>query len=41
MGPTPRVTLHLYPGGHMMYLRPDSRRQLHEDAVALYAAGAG
>jgi carboxypeptidase C (cathepsin A) len=41
MGPVPRVTLHLYPGGHMMYLRPATRRLLHDDAAALYAAGAG
>ena len=41
MGPTPRVTLHLYPGGHMMYLRPGTRRLLHDDAAALYGAGAG
>lgn len=33
-----RVTLELYRGGHMMYLRPASRRQLHDDAAAFYAA---
>jgi carboxypeptidase C (cathepsin A) len=33
-----RVTLKLYPGGHMMYLRSGSRRQLHDDAAAFYAA---
>src|SRR5215472_8992878 len=34
-----RVTLTLYPGGHMMYLRPASRAALHRDARAIYAAG--
>jgi carboxypeptidase C (cathepsin A) len=33
-----RVTLKLYPGGHMMYLRPGSRAGLHADAVRLYSA---
>ena len=33
-----RVTLKLYPGGHMMYLRSASRHQLHDDAAAFYAA---
>lgn len=32
-----RVTLKLYPGGHMMYLRPASRAALHQDARAVYA----
>jgi carboxypeptidase C (cathepsin A) len=32
-----RVTLELYPGGHMMYLRPASRAALHRDARAIYA----
>ena len=32
-----RVTLNLYPGGHMMYLRPGSRARLHADAARLYA----
>jgi carboxypeptidase C (cathepsin A) len=31
-----RVTLKLYPGGHMMYLRPQSRRQLRDDAATFY-----
>ncbi|HTZ79136.1 MAG TPA: hypothetical protein VMC10_14565 [Stellaceae bacterium] len=30
------VTLKLYPGGHMMYLRPASRAALHADARAIY-----
>jgi carboxypeptidase C (cathepsin A) len=34
-----RVTVTLYPGGHMMYLRPASRAALHHDARAIYAAG--
>ena len=33
-----RVALKLYPGGHMMYLRQDSRHRLHDDAAAFYAA---
>jgi carboxypeptidase C (cathepsin A) len=31
-----RVSLKLYPGGHMMYLRSGSRRQLHDDAQRFY-----
>jgi carboxypeptidase C (cathepsin A) len=34
-----RVTLALYAGGHMMYLRPASRAALHRDARAIYSAG--
>jgi carboxypeptidase C (cathepsin A) len=33
-----RVTLKLYPGGHMMYLRSPSRAALHKDARSIYAA---
>jgi carboxypeptidase C (cathepsin A) len=33
-----RVSLKLYPGGHMMYLRSASRHLLHDDAAAFYAA---
>ena len=33
-----RVTLKLYPGGHMMYLRPASRAALHADSRAVYGA---
>ena len=33
-----RVAVTLYPGGHMMYLRPASRAALHADAQALYGA---
>ena len=32
-----RVTLNLYPGGHMMYLRPGSRAGLRADAARLYS----
>jgi carboxypeptidase C (cathepsin A) len=32
-----RVTLNLYPGGHMMYLRAASRARLHADAARLYS----
>lgn len=35
-----RVTLKLYEGGHMMYLRRASRAQLHADARAVYGLGA-
>jgi carboxypeptidase C (cathepsin A) len=31
-----RVSLNLYPGGHMMYLRSASRALLHADAAKLY-----
>jgi len=32
-----RVTLKLYPGGHMMYLRQASRAALHQDVRAIYS----
>jgi 2-iminobutanoate/2-iminopropanoate deaminase len=32
-----RVTLNLYPGGHMMYLRSGSRARLHADAGRIYS----
>ncbi|HJQ59049.1 MAG TPA: carboxypeptidase [Vineibacter sp.] len=32
-----RVTLNLYPGGHMMYLRAGSRARLRADAARLFA----
>jgi carboxypeptidase C (cathepsin A) len=35
-----RVALKLYLGGHMLYLRADSRRRLHDDALAFYGAAA-
>ncbi|MCQ8783703.1 S10 family peptidase [Mangrovibrevibacter kandeliae] len=34
------IRLSTYAGGHMMYLRPDSRQALAADAAALYAAAA-
>ena len=41
MGPAPRLTLKLYPGGHMMYLRAGTRQRLHDDAAELYRDAAG
>jgi carboxypeptidase C (cathepsin A) len=38
--PRDRIALTLYPGGHMMYLRPGSRAALHRDARRLYPAAA-
>lgn len=37
----PRVETATYPGGHMFYTRPESRRALRGDAAALYGASAG
>ncbi|HJU15964.1 MAG TPA: septum formation initiator [Stellaceae bacterium] len=31
-----QIRLHVYPGGHMMYMRPSSRAALSRDAAALY-----
>jgi carboxypeptidase C (cathepsin A) len=33
-----QIRLRVYPGGHMLYLRPTSRAALAEDAARLYAA---
>jgi carboxypeptidase C (cathepsin A) len=33
-----RIRLHVYSGGHMMYMRPSSRAALADDAAALYGA---
>ncbi|NEU13911.1 peptidase S10 [Methylobacterium sp. BTF04] len=33
-----RLSLSVYPGGHMFYSRPDSRAAFHKDAAALFAA---
>jgi carboxypeptidase C (cathepsin A) len=41
LGSGPRVELKVYPGGHMMYLRPDSRGRLRDDAAAFYRETAG
>ncbi|HKT20833.1 MAG TPA: hypothetical protein VJR47_22460 [Stellaceae bacterium] len=38
--PRDRIALKLYPGGHMMYLRPGSRAALHADAERLYQQAA-
>ena len=38
LGNPGRVQLKLYPGGHMLYLVPDSRRALTRDAKATYPA---
>jgi carboxypeptidase C (cathepsin A) len=35
-----QIRLRVYPGGHMMYLRPGSRAALEQDAARLYAAPA-
>jgi len=32
------ITIKVYDGGHMMYMRPDSRQALANDAAALFAA---
>ncbi|MGA7973415.1 MAG: carboxypeptidase [Pseudolabrys sp.] len=37
--PKGRVTLKLYPGGHMIYLDPASRKAFSMDAAKFYAAG--
>jgi carboxypeptidase C (cathepsin A) len=41
MGESPRLTVKLYRGGHMMYLRPATRRQLHGDVAEMYQASGG
>jgi carboxypeptidase C (cathepsin A) len=35
-GPFQNVQLHVYPGGHMFYARPDSGQTFKRDAMALY-----
>jgi carboxypeptidase C (cathepsin A) len=35
-GPFQNVQLHVYPGGHMFYARPDSGAAFRRDAMALY-----
>ncbi|HYA80102.1 MAG TPA: peptidase S10 [Methylocystis sp.] len=37
-GPSDRVTLAVYAGGHMLYVRDDSRKALRHDAQKLYEA---
>jgi carboxypeptidase C (cathepsin A) len=36
MGDPGRVSVHVYPGGHMFYSRPDSQAALRRDVMALY-----
>jgi carboxypeptidase C (cathepsin A) len=38
MGDPNRVQLHIYPGGHMFYSRPDSQAAFRRDVMALYGA---
>lgn len=38
MGDPGRVVVHVYPGGHMFYSRPDSQTALRRDVMALYGA---
>lgn len=33
-----RIALHVYPGGHMFYTRPESRAELYRDAKAMYSS---
>lgn len=37
-GPFRNIQLHVYPGGHMFYARPDSAAKFKRDAEALYGA---
>ncbi|GJD76954.1 hypothetical protein NBEOAGPD_0155 [Methylobacterium gregans] len=37
-GERPRLSLAVYPGGHMFYSRPDSRAAFKRDAAALFSA---
>jgi carboxypeptidase C (cathepsin A) len=41
LGDPARVSLKLYAGGHMMYLRPAARGPLHRDALDLFRATGG
>ncbi len=36
-GSADRLKLSVYPGGHMFYTRPDSRKAFHEDAADLFS----
>ena len=36
-----RIALKLYAGGHMLYLRPESRHRLHDDARGVLWRGRG
>ncbi len=35
------ITIENYPGGHMLYLRPESRRALKQDVEAMYQRALG
>jgi carboxypeptidase C (cathepsin A) len=37
-GQAERIKLHVYPGGHMFYARPDSAQAFKRDAMAIYGA---
>ena len=37
-GPFQKVQLHVYPGGHMFYARPDSGAAFRRDAMGVYSA---
>ena len=37
-GDASRMQLHIYPGGHMFYSRPDSQAQMRRDVMAMYGA---
>jgi len=39
-GTTDRVKLHMYPGGHMFYARPENQGPLRRDIMASYRTGA-
>jgi len=41
MGESPRLTVKLYGGGQMMYLRPATCRQLHGGVAEMYSASGG
>jgi carboxypeptidase C (cathepsin A) len=38
MGEPGRISVHVYPGGHMFYSRPDSQAAFRKDVMALYGA---
>jgi carboxypeptidase C (cathepsin A) len=38
MGEPGRISVHVYPGGHMFYSRPDSQAAFRHDVMALYGA---
>jgi carboxypeptidase C (cathepsin A) len=38
MGAPGRISMHVYPGGHMFYSRPDSQAAFRHDVMALFGA---